>query len=566
MAMDFDAENGKTAPAVDNTQAKANAQAQEEFARTPNLGENEHRRFEGAPSVSDDLFYRFSAMSSALSLAASNFIAALTNGLKKADEDAANPLGIEIIKLNSPNETRVVIAKGVAIPFVLAEYCPAYGSCTFMAATQENPKNNDVNNVIRALRKDVKYIHPATVITTADYARGEHFANWTLRVLSVAIEGVKATKRLFRGKHFEIHYSAQEYDAMYEVLCPHAQQLRADIKLTVWVTDNNVDQRRQPDDELALYQKQAQSTCIACIGLYTDFIEQELTDHGDITRKVVMNRPVVYVSDRNYLVPSDSFDYLIAGQLLNQFIQNNFWAMPYTSLADKDVHGNTRDIGNLFLDDKGRPWKCGDFENLRKTLNSSFLKPVMYFCLNEGRALPYGLIRTDSSDEKVVASIIKDISEIVDVDIKYDPSSAIKPVTTREVRYRGFYQFANSQLDSDYIDTLTQTAKTGARSELVRQLGLSKLNVPLPLMTVQRQLEPSVQYYYRTLAQIIDPELLDILSCELAKVVGMNNMNQGTPLVNVGAYANDAERYARYSNPSYTSNVSYYAYDNGFRW
>lgn len=561
MAIEFENKNGaKAAPEVEPTAAQ---QPQEEFSKTPGGMNEPQKSFSGAPSVgSTDVFTRFASMNSALSEKARLFLTTVQTNLEQMQVNATKPRKIEVVKMVYPKEAHVFICEGFAVPFIFEECVPPCGSCTFMAASQptgdsrSNEPSHDIYTQLNRLRPDVKDIHSPVVIDREDYTRGVRFAQWLSRLFAVRLDGVTIYADMFKGKRIEIHDSAVEYDQAYEFLCPHATQLRADVKLTFWLVDANRQRNNQDNSELALYQAQSQDMCIGCVGLATDFIHKPFDGSGKD-----MYYPVTYITDDNPLIPTDACTYLFGARLKSLVLQNRLWAKPYTNLNDKDPHDHVRDIGNLFPDDNGAPFKTNDLGQLKQILDTSFEPVQIQFELNEGRALPYGADRRDTVDASTIAAIIHDISNLIGTEIPYSPNTDT-PIVTREVKYRGFYEYGNKVLDTANIDTLTQIAKTGARGEEIRALELAKSGHPSQLMDAQRRLEPTVRYLYRTASQEIDPQLLTIVDNEISRIIGPSFFNQMRPQINVASYAEAAARWGKYSNSGFSSGASYWAYDN----
>lgn len=121
------------------------------------------------------------------------FADALFGELLDEDKYRKEPLGIEIIKLDRPEETRVVIAKNVAIPFVFIEAMLKHGLHykIDIDSVDLSTVHQIIYDEIQASRPEIKATHPPVIIAPEDYNRCAAFVNWVNQVYSVYTNGIR---------------------------------------------------------------------------------------------------------------------------------------------------------------------------------------------------------------------------------------------------------------------------------------------------------------------------------------------------------------------------------------
>lgn len=121
------------------------------------------------------------------------FADSLFGELLDEDKYRKEPLGIEIIKLDRPEETRVVIAKNVAIPFVFTEAMLKHGLHykVDIGSADLSTVYQIINDEIRASHPEIKNIHPPVVIMPENYGKCAAFVDWVWQVYTVYNNGIR---------------------------------------------------------------------------------------------------------------------------------------------------------------------------------------------------------------------------------------------------------------------------------------------------------------------------------------------------------------------------------------
>jgi hypothetical protein len=121
------------------------------------------------------------------------FADSLFGELLDEDKYRQEPLGIEIIKLDRPEETRVVVAKNVAIPFVFEEAMLKHGLHYKVDVRSLNYSgiHKIIYDEIRASHPDIKDIHPPVVIMPENYGKCAAFVDFVRQVYSVYTNGIR---------------------------------------------------------------------------------------------------------------------------------------------------------------------------------------------------------------------------------------------------------------------------------------------------------------------------------------------------------------------------------------
>lgn len=568
IAFDNNTQGGK-APEVEPQAQTQTAQQQEEFSKTPGSIGEEQKSFSGAPSVGSDLFSRFSAIRNTLTGGALDFLNEVQNTLNNSR--LAQTGKIEVVRLVKPQEAHVFIYKNYAVPFVFEEYVRECGSCVFMAATIKTTPaelSEDVFTQLHRVRPDVEPVSLPVVIAREDYSRGVNFGQWLEAMFTFRAMPEQFTcEKLFRGKRLEIHDNEAEYDAVYDMLCPHKTQLRADVKLTFWLTDANRPRNNQDTSERRLYQVQSQDQCVGCMGLVTDFIDQRKLPRRDpMTGDPIMPfKAVTYVSDINLAIPSATLGYLLIARAKPLILQNRIWLNPYLTGMDIDAHDKHRAITALMTDAEGKILVNPSADQCREFIDKFVdTRTQILVELNEGRALAYRADRSDSDNRATMDSIIKDVEEFLGTQANFQPSIGMrKVIDDAEVKYRGFYYFGNKVLDTDNIDALTEICKSGIDGEEIIALRNAKTSDPERLMEAQRRIESSanIRYLYRTAVQEIDPNLLTFIDNVASAYLGPSYFNQMRPEVDIASYQARAQRWSQYGESRFAPGASFFAYD-----
>lgn len=526
MAIQFDNANNATSNVASNA-AAGNGAAEQNRPTFGGAAPQGATTMAGAPSVSI-----FAAVNSqqrwnnGLNPAAQQFLNDFEEAIKYINEQrqVGSKWAYEMVKLTMPAEARVAMIDGYAVPLIFSEFVNNTG-VVFASVKQAYES-------IHQLRPSFKKILNPLIITKDDYQNGRAFAyGYAAQIISMT-EGTGVTAESLKEARLEVHDVPSEYDAAYAVMNPHKDQLRADVKLTVYAVPKAF--QKAPNlinNEAAMYNANTDvMTPIATVGVYTEWFRAP-------AQQGFKYQPVVHISEISSVFKSTELLGLILVQAI-KVLRERAWDLPYRNFGTKDANGNVINVGNLFVNADGSLWSMTTPDEYVKTKQSSFLEPLFVIDVTLGRFMVSGL-----------AELIGDINTQVNTintmigacDAQYAAENDPGLITPIQRWYRGFYNHGSKVIDTANIDYLTEITKTPKLAATLEEL----LNTKGPdammagaYLEAQKRCEDSSVFYYHVTTVALSASLMTALEAGLQKWVALTGFNNLAPQTNVGFLTN----------------------------
>ena len=440
----------------------------------------------------------------ALSPAGTAYVQALQQGLK--DPTAVGYQEFVIKHLNKPANTLAIIANQTAIVLLFSEACAVDPRLATISLEEQ---------ASLSLREQVPGcdLLSVLVVTPEDYNRVGIMVNDIKNTFlgGTTDADLDVSNSILRNAFISFSDDRVEYEKFVAAFDPHGVPVRADLTLTLYVSDR--EQRNPQWNERSQYFQNDFSSrqVLGAVGAYVEWAR-------DSERYCFM--PILHISYMNSCIKSEKMIPILLTAAIKRFLMTRAWWMQY----DPSNLNGGRQITNLgaLIPDETSPTGRWILDTPQKMLQFRETAMVRVPGVNGiGDNIPVVLDITEGRTKLPGLEMFADAAANVDIINSLNSflgAAVFRPediaASKQESVYSGFFPVGQQKLSTEYIDFLSEYGRRPTEATKFELLCFKRID-PTQKLNEMKEIEPDAQFHYRTDYALLTPAIMVALVNQL---------------------------------------------------
>ena len=438
----------------------------------------------------------------ALSPAGTAYVQALQQGLK--DPTAVGYQEFVIKHLNKPANTLAIIANQTAIVLLFSEACTVDPRLATISLEEQ---------ASMSLREQVPGcdLLSVIVVTPEDYNRVGIMVNDIKNTFlgGTTNADLDVSNSILRNAFISFSDDRVEYDRFVDAFDPHGVKVRADLTLTLYVSDR--EQRNPQLNERSQYFQNDFSSrqVLGAVGAYVEWAR-------DSEKYCFM--PILHISYMNSIIKSEKMIPILLTAAIKRFLMTKAWWMQY-DLSTLNGGRPVINLGALIPDETSETgrWVLDTPQKMLQFRETAMVKvpggigdtiPVV-LDITEGRSKLPGLEMF--ADAAANADIIDSLNGFLGAAV-FRPEDIA--ASKQESVYSGFFPVAQQKMSTEYIDFLNEYYRRPTEAIKLESLCFKRID-PTQKLNEMKEVEPDAQFHYRTDYALLTPAIMVALVNQL---------------------------------------------------
>lgn len=437
-----------------------------------------------------------------LSPAGTAYVQALQQGLK--DPTAVGYQEFTIKHLNKPANTLAIIANQTAIVLLFSEACAVDPRLATISLEEQ---------ASMSLREQVPGcdLLSVIVVTPEDYNRVGIMVNDIKNTFMGGTTNADGdmTNAILHNSFISFSDDRVEYDKFIANFDPHGVPVRADLTLTLYVSER--EQRNQQYNERTQYFQNEYSdrAVLGAVGAYVEWAR-------DSEKYCFM--PILHISYLNSIVKSERMIPILLTAAIKRFVMTKAWWMQY-DLSTLNGGRPVINLGALIPDETSETgrWVLDTPQKMLQFRETAIVKvpgsvndtiPVV-LDITEGRSKLPGLEMF--ADAAANADIVESLNSFLGAAV-FRPEDIA--ASKQESVYTGFFSVGQQKMSTEYIDFLNEYYRRPTEAIKLESLCFKRID-PTQKLNDQKEVEPDAQFHYRTDYALLTPAIMVALVNQL---------------------------------------------------